>query len=267
LTRGSLFDDHVHSSMSPDARDGVAALCDVALERGLAGLAITDHFDTEPADPGYGHYDCDRLSREVEQARRAYEGRLAILVGAEICFQPVFLPRIVAFLDACPLDFALGSVHWIERELVDRAYLAQHGADAAYEGYLRIVEQAVGTGLFDAIAHLDLPKRHLPPEHGLVDLRPHWAALERILKLMVEQGTALEINVSGWRHGLGEPLPCEAVVRRYRELGGTRITIGTDSHRIGVLGRDIARGQELARRAGFTHVTRFVGRRPLSMPI
>lgn len=267
MTEHLLFDDHVHSAMSPDAKDPVDVLCRAAVDQGLAGLAITDHFDTEPADPGYGHYDFDLLSRAVERARRSYAGQLQILVGAEVCFQPAFLPRIVAFLDACPLDFALGAVHWVERELVDEAYFAHRALDEAYARYFAVVEQAAGTGLFDAIGHLDLPKRHAVPRYGPFDPAPHWPCIERILRLVVERGMALEINASGWRQAPAEPLPAAAVLRRYRELGGTRITVGADSHRVGNLGRDIARTYDLARSLGFTHVTRFVGRQPVAFPL
>jgi histidinol-phosphatase (PHP family) len=250
--------------MSPDARDPLEALCRAALARGLAGLTVTDHFDTEPADLGYGHYDFDRLRTAVEAARRAFGGRLDVLLGAEVCFQPVFLPRIAAFVAACPLDYCLGAVHWVERELVDPAYVERHGA-AGYEAYFAAVEQAVACGLFDAIAHLDLPKRHAPD--GRFDPEPHWARLDRVLRLMVERGTALEINTSGWRRGSGEPLPGEAILRRYRALGGERITIGSDAHSAARLGRDVARAQELARRVGFTHLTRFVELRPVFIPL
>lgn len=253
--------------MSPDARDPVDALCRAALDKGLAGLAVTDHFDTEPADPGYGHYDFDRLSLAVEQARRAYGPQLSVLVATEVCFQPTFLPRIAAFVAACPLDFVMGSVHWVAREFVDQSYFARYTPAEAYTAYFVAVEQAVTCGLFDCIGHLDLPKRHSVPQHGPFDPRPHWAQIERILQLMVERGTALEINTSGWRQAPGEPFPADAILRRYRELGGTRITVGADSHRTADLGRDIARAYDLARAAGFAHVTRFVQRRPEQFPL
>ncbi len=253
--------------MSPDAETPVEALCQAALERGLAGLAITDHLDTEPADPGYGHFDLDRVCLETERARRAYGDRLDILVGAEFCFQPAFLARIVAFVQDSRLDFALGSVHWVRREMVDASYLERHGLEVGCAAYFAAVEQAVACGLFDAIAHLDLPKRHAIAAFGRFDPRPHWARIERILSLMIERGTALEINTSGWRQAPGEPLPGEAILRRYRELGGTRITIGADSHRAADLGCDVERAQHLARRLGFTHVTRFVQRQPVLIPL
>lgn len=43
-------------------------------------------------------------------------------------------------------------------------------------------------------------------------------------------GKGIELNTGGYHYGLGEPNPCTAVIRRYRELGGEIITIGADAH-------------------------------------
>ena len=263
----SLFDDHTHSYHSVDGRDSILDLCQAALQQGLAGLCITDHFDTDPADPGYGRYDLGPMHRQVEEARERYGGRLSILLGAEVCFQPAFARRIADFVAHCPLDFVLGGVHYVHREFVDGGYFARHSADEAYRAYFEAVEAAVSSGLFDSIAHLDMPKRHSSGPCGPFDPRRHWTQIERILQLMVERGTALEINSKGWREVCAEPFPSEAILRRYAELGGTRITIGADGHRAAQVGYGLDRAFDLARRLGFTHVTRFVERRPQLYPL
>lgn len=262
-----LFDAHVHSRFSADGRDAVLDLCQAALERGLAGLTITDHFDTDPLDHGYGRYDPDAICRDVEQARRVFGERLSVLVGAEVCYQPPFARQIADFLQACPLDFALGGVHYVRREYVEAAYFTRRAVEEAYEAYFQAVGQAVQSGLFDSLAHLDLAKRYAPPASGPFDPRRYWEQIERILRLMIEQGIALEINTKALRQGCTAPFPDEAILRRYAELGGTRITIGSDCHKAADLGYRVAWAHDLARSAGFTHVTRFVQRRPRLYPL
>jgi histidinol-phosphatase (PHP family) len=259
-----IFDDHLHSHFSYDGRESISDLCHAAVQRGLAGVTITDHFDTDPSDPGYGRYDYDRIRREVEQARDRYGDRLSILLGAEVCFQPAFTQDIVDFVARCPLDFVLGGVHYVRREFVDGGYFTRHDVDEAYWAYFEAVEAAVQSGLFDSIAHLDMPKRH---SSGPFDPRRYWAQIEHILQLMVERGTGLEINSKGWREVCAEPFPGEAILRRYAELGGERITIGADGHRAAHLGCSVGRACDLARRLGFTHATRFVQRWPQHYPL
>ena len=204
MSQPRLYDDHVHSHFSIDGHDSVLALCQAATENGLAGLAITDHFDTEPSDPGYGTYDFDRLRLAVEQARAVYGGELAILVGAEVCFQPAYARRVADFLRACPLDFVLGSAHYARGEFVDPAYCARHSAAEAYARYFEAVEAVVASGLFDSLAHFDLAKRYATGVHGPFDPAPHWPRIERILRLLIERDMALEINASGWRQAKKE---------------------------------------------------------------
>ncbi len=262
-----LFDDHMHSRCSSDGCETVTALCRAALARGLAGVCITDHFDTDPHDFGYGTYDFDRVLLEVEEARRLYGDRLAIRIGAEVCFQAEFTPRVAAFLRACPLDFCLGSAHYVRREFVDEAYFTRRSPHEAYEGYLDMVEDVVRSGLFDALGHLDLAKRYGTPVCGPFDPGPHWEHIERILRRLVQQGMALEVNTSGWRQAPGEPFPGERILRRYVELGGERVTIGSDAHRAADVGCDVARACGLARRVGLKHITRYRQREAETFPL
>ena len=39
----NLFDSHVHTAHSFDARDGIGEICAHALDHGVMGVAITDH--------------------------------------------------------------------------------------------------------------------------------------------------------------------------------------------------------------------------------
>lgn len=267
MAAGPVFDDHLHSRISVDGHDSVASLCQAALANGLSGLCLTDHYDTEPLDPGYGLYNLDAIVQAVAEARRGYGERLSLLLGAEVCYQPCFAPRIAGFLSSSSLDFVLGSVHWVRREYVEAAYFHRHGPHEAYDLYFQAVEELVASGLCDALGHLDLAKRHGTAIHGPFDPQAHWPRLERILRLLVERGVALEVNTSGWRQAPGEPYPGEAILRRYAELGGTRITIGSDAHQSSDVGRDVARAYEWVRRLGFSHVTRYVQRRPVLYPL
>ncbi|MCL6432285.1 MAG: histidinol-phosphatase HisJ family protein [Anaerolineae bacterium] len=262
-----LYDDHVHSRFSCDARDSLESLCDAAREQGLAGLTLTDHFDTEPSDPGYGWYDYDRTLLEVERIRQQTGPGFSLLLGAEICFQTPFAPRIADFIRSCPLDFALGAVHYARHEFIDPAYFRRHDVHSAYEAYLEAVEELVQSGLFDSLAHLDMPKLHSTPVYGRFAPEHFWEQIERILQLLIRKGMALELNTKGWRQLPGESYPGEAILRRYVELGGTRITIGSDTHDAAHLGYGIERAHVLARRLGLTHLTRYVQRRPQLVPL
>ena len=49
--------------------------------------------------------------------------------------------------------------------------------------------------------------------------------IDTILKELIQYDIALEINTGGYKAGLGVPNPTPDVIRRYRELGGEKITL------------------------------------------
>ena len=53
-----------------------------------------------------------------------------------------------------------------------------------------------------------------------------------------EKGKALECNTAGYKYGLGHPNPHEAILKRYHDLGGELLTIGSDAHRPEEVGKE-----------------------------
>ncbi len=243
------------------------ALCRAALQRGLAGLTFTEHLDTEPSDPGYGYYDFDLLRRDVEEARRAFAGRLELYIGAEVCYQPPFAQRVADLAQVLPLDYVIGSVHYVHHEFIDPSFFRRRPVEEAYDSYFEAVEETVQSGLFDALGHLDVAKRYAVEDCGPFDPQRHWGQIERILRLMIERDVALEFNTSGWRQPPKAPYPDEAILRRYVELGGRRVTLGADAHYAVHVGFEFARAADMLRRVGLTHLTHFVGRKPRFYPL
>ena len=112
------------------------------------------------------------------------------------------------------------------------------------------VEAAARSGLFDTIGHIDVVKRYLHP-HVLPERFAEQPELyEPILRALLESGTALEVNTSGLRHGPAETYPSPAIVARFRELGGERLTIGSDAHRAKHFAWALGDGYDVARSAG-----------------
>jgi histidinol-phosphatase (PHP family) len=62
-------------------------------------------------------------------------------------------------------------------------------------------------------------------------------------------------------------LPHFDILRHYRQLGGTRITIGSDSHRAEYVGYKAAETTDVLRVLGYTHISTFSQRRELPVEI
>ena len=49
------LDSHVHTDQSPDSDVPIDVYAAIAVERGIAELAITDHVDFDPRDPAFAY--------------------------------------------------------------------------------------------------------------------------------------------------------------------------------------------------------------------
>ena len=66
---------------------------------------------------------------------------------------------------------------------------------------------------------------------------------------------------------VGGTLPQRAILRRYRELGGELLTIGSDAHRPQYVGFHFPDAIEMIKSCGFTHLTHYEKRKAVLLPL
>lgn len=274
------FDFHMHTGASPDSHTSPEELANAALAAGLTHIAITDHYEAPPADPNlfpdknprWLAAAADRY-REVEansqkniaavQALTA--GKLSVAMGMELGNPLEDLPRTEELIAAHDFDFLLASQHtnpggpdfYFLQRFPELDLMAE--MDIYFGELLKIVEW----GNFSSLAHLTYPFRYFPADKRPTNTRRWDEIINRILRLLAEKGLALEINTSGLRKEIGEVSPALPLIRRFRELGGELITVGSDAHTPADVGAGIATAVELAEAAGFRYITRYEKRKPI----
>jgi histidinol-phosphatase (PHP family) len=233
--RSLPLDAHLHTSFSPDSNAGIESYARQAVELGVPEIAITDHVDFDPRAPAYAYSTFEERRRAVRDAAHRWEPLgLAIRFGAELTYERIWEDAVRHHLAQHTYDFVIGSVHigadspYIAGRV--EAWVAGRSLPDIVAPYFDEVEAAARSGLFDAIGHIDFVKRYLAPHVTAADLAAAPELIEPVLRALVESGTALEINTSGLRQAAGETYPSSATVARYRELGGERVTVGSDAH-------------------------------------
>jgi histidinol-phosphatase (PHP family) len=231
------LDAHLHTVRSPDANAMLDAYCALAVERGLAELAITDHVDFDPAMPAYAFASFADRERDVrEAARRWADHGLAVRFGVEVTYERRLEDDIRGWLRRHPHDYVIGSVHISDVSPYTasnvRSFVGGRSLGEIVAPYFDDVVGAARSGLFDTIGHLDFVKRYLVPHVLPTDLAAAPELYEPVLLALIDTGTALEVNASGLRQLPRETYPSAAIVARYRELGGAHVTIGSDAHRM-----------------------------------
>jgi len=250
------LDAHLHTNLSPDSEVPIDTFASQAVERGIGEIAITDHLDFEPGAPAYRYVSFDERERTVrEAAERWGERGLAIRFGAEITWDSRWADDIRDHLRHHEYDFTIGSAHVYRGSPYEASNVASWVAGRSLpeiiEPYFSEVERAIRSGLFDAIGHLAVVKRYLAPHVTAADLAAAPELYEPMLHALVDSGTALEINTSGLRQEAREIYPPAHIVERFRELGGERITIGSDAHRADTFAWALDDGYRVATDAGF----------------
>ncbi len=267
-----LADYHLHSTCSPDGTLTMAEVARTALERGLQEICITDHLDTvywETFEPRTT-FDWEESLRQLEEARSLYGDRLTIRHGAELGEAIISFDRAETLLkNTPPLDFIIGSVHTAGEEFqyLDLYYIGKRDMDyydAIMRDYLTQTRKLIAWGKFHVLGHFTLPLRYIYQHTGLrLSFTPYMDEVEEILRMLIDRGIGLELNTNRGDF----PLPEETILRRYRELGGELITLGSDAHTAEHIGIAVESNQALLRRCGFSHFTTYEQGKPIFRPL
>lgn len=256
-----LADCHLHTEFSTDSETPMRAQAERALELGIPAICVTDHMDMDYPQ-GEFWLDTDRYMEAVRRLQEEYRGRLEISFGVELGLMEHLRARQEEYLKKYPFDFVIGSVHLIHGEDPYNGELfRKYGDDEVFREYFRLSHRLLADApSIQSWGHLDYVVRYgQNPE--VYSYRKYADEIDAVLKLLLEKGIALEVNTAGFRT-LGRTNPEPDVLRRYRELGGELITVGSDGHQPEYLGYRFRETEELLRSCGFSYYAVFRQRKP-----
>ena len=261
-----LADYHLHTPLCHHATGWPLEYAAHAVELGLGEIGFADHNPMpEPFDDWrMSLADLPRYLDVVQQARAAFP-QLTIRLGLECDFiagREAWIEELAGMAD---WDFLIGSVHYLPEgwEVDHPKYIGRHAghAEEIWASYWRAYEQCIRSGLFDFVAHPDLPKKFGHRPSG--DLRRFY---EPSVRALAECGVAFEINTAGLRKDCRELYPAPGFVALACEAK-VPLLINSDAHAVGELGAGFAEAVALAKAAGYTHTARFHQRKISSVPL
>jgi histidinol-phosphatase (PHP family) len=247
-------DYHVHTNFSSDGKASMEQMTEQAVTLGLQKICFTDHMDYDYPSLKGGRdfvFDMKEYIKKIAEIKKRYQGRIEIRTGIELGLQPHLKERLNNLLQSCSFDFVIGSSHLVDH--MDPYYPTYWENCNAFDG-------------FHVYGHLDYIIRYAPiqQKEKTVDSYTDYAdVLDECLKTILSHGRGIEVNSSGFKYGLGHPHPSTNILKRYRELGGELITIGSDSHEPKHLCYDFARVADLLKGIGFRYYAVFVQGKPM----
>lgn len=267
----NLVDLHVHTDNSFDGNHSATFFCEKAEVLDLRAIAFTDHCDVDQfiIDSEYEKRIFQAFF-EVSKVRSAFKGKMIVLNGIELG-QPTFdIECSEDIISRYEYDQIIGAIHNLRNKedfyFIENLTLSE--AEDLLKQYFDEIIIMLEWGNFDVLAHLTYPLRYFYSKSNLeIDLSKFDEQIEIILKLAVEKNIALEINTAALRQPLNKLSPEIDIIKRYKEIGGKYVTVGSDAHYAEHLAADIDIAYDAALEAGFECITFFQKRIPMLMKI
>ncbi|MCX7922898.1 MAG: histidinol-phosphatase HisJ family protein [Clostridia bacterium] len=260
-----MFDSHTHSNFSGDSEMCAEAACEAAIMQGLKGIAFTDHLDYDfPEFDEAFLIDFDKYSKFMDDLISKYKNKLTVLKGIEVGIQPHVIEDTAKTVEKYDFDFVIASVHIIDRlDPYRGAFYEGKTREQAFIRYLEEILYCVSAyENYDVVGHIGYIRRYGNLDDRTLTHSEFSDVIDSILKKVIHDGKGIEINTSGYR-SLGTPIPDYDIVKRYKELGGEIITIGSDAHASEHIGYNFDLVKANLLELGFKYTTHFERRKPV----
>ncbi len=267
-----ISDFHTHSSNSGDSDEKMQVLVEEAIKNGIKHLCITEHndFDYPDAPKGYEDEMCDFVLdvdtyyKEYNKLKEKYssDNDFNLYFGVELGLQTHIVNENRDFIKSYPFDFVIASSHLFDKsdpyfptfwEGKDEKELFKRYFESIYENICIFDD-------FDVYGHLDYILRYGKNKDRGIRFADFFDEIDAILHKLIEMGKGIEINTGGLRSGLKFPNPNPHILRRYRELNGEIITIGSDAHSGKNIADSFAVAEDILTECGFKYYTVFKDR-------
>jgi histidinol-phosphatase (PHP family) len=251
-------DYHIHTPLCRHAVGDPIEYVRAAQAAGLAEIGFADH-SPMPQKFDAWRMSIEELPRYVEMVEAVGSPEFPVRLGLECDFIEGDESWIESLAGRASWDYFIGSVHYIAPgwDVDNPKYLSrfkEYPVEEIWDLYWKHYVRCIKTGLFDFVAHPDLPKKFgfRPPG----DLRRYYCPA---IEALAERNVAFEINTAGLRKDAKEAYPALEFLELAHDCG-VALVINSDAHSPDEVGYRFDFARYLARQAGYTKVSRFKNR-------
>lgn len=262
-----LSDFHVHTSFSADSKTPAREQIEAAIKLGMKEICITDHHDHGTREMCHLDFTLDipAYFKALKELSEEYRDRISVRSGIELGLMLREQEALEHLGNTMPADFIIGSSHFIDGydAYAQEFFTSKPSEMAAYRRFFEsTLERVRVLNCFDSLGHLDYIVRYGPTKNTNYRPADYMDVIDEILKVLIRKDKALECSTAGFKYGLGHPHPQEEILKRYRELGGELLTVGSDGHRPQEVGGYFEQIAEIMKSCGFRYYTVYKERKP-----
>ncbi len=260
-------DFHMHSHHSADSQAAMEDMIKSALDKGLKHICFTEHMDhnyppTEEYPGGAWECNVDSYLYELLGYRAKYDRQLEVRFGLEIGMQETVVRENAITAREHEFDFIIGSIHLVNgMDTYWPEFFEGKVPKQAIDEYLQaILNNIKKFENFDVIGHMDYVVRTLPQGESAYKPSDHMDLIEEILNIVIEREKGIELNTSALLKGFSNPNPHRDIIKRYKELGGEIITVGSDAHKPERIATHFDVAEEILKDCGFKYYATYENR-------
>lgn len=256
-----MFDCHVHTDFSTDCSMNIEDAIKASNDNNI-GIIITEHLDLNYMIPGEFTFNVDEYFKKYSSYRNE-----KLLLGIEMGMRPDCIEENRGISKKYNFDFVLGSVHVVESngsyyDIYGNDFYEGRNKKEVYEDYLKYMLQCVREhDYIDSLAHIDYICRYAPYNDNNIYYDEYNELIDEILKELILREKAIEINTRRFEDKEAVEI-LKKIYKRFNDLGGEMITLGSDSHRPENVGKHIHLAKKFADECGLKAVY-FKERKPI----
>lgn len=249
------IDYHMHSVLS-DGKDTYEEMVLSAIAKGMDEIGFSDHVCLKPVDWAIRLEDIAVMTRQILHLKSKYKDQIQIRYGIEMDYFPGREDELKDIIDSIPVDFVIGSVHFIGdwNFDTDQSLYGKWSNDKLYAKYFHLIQLAAQSGLFDTIGHIDIIKKfRIYPETNQDQL------FEDTIRTIKEHNLVVELNTGGLDRPCAEFTPGLRLLELcYKHH--VPVTLSSDAHRTTQIARHFESAISLLTQIGYTEIVGFNNR-------
>lgn len=235
-----MFDTHVHTRFSTDSQMKIEDAIKSAENKNIS-MIITEHMDLKFPEEGLFCFDVQDYFEKYFKYRKDN-----VLLGVELGMKEDCIEESRELVKNNPFDYIIGSVHLIDNlDIYYNKYYEGKSKQEAYEKYLRTLHRSVKAFDFiDSMGHIDYIARYAKYDDKEIYYKDYSEIIDEILKTLVGNDKCLELST----RRLDDKRAIQNIItiyKRFRELGGKNVTIGSDSHVPTAIGNNFSIAREI----------------------
>ncbi len=249
-----MVDQHLHCNFSPDSKADLFDYLKLMEEAGNEYLNLTDHFDYLENLKDLIPFDYMTSMRKQHAFIKSLKE--PVYSGIEVGYNKEHEEKVKNFLSEFDHSIILLSIHDNDENRIQYCIASSYDTptDDVVKLYFKQMLEAVNSSIdFDVLTHIGYVFRYTK---GEVEPLNYLEEVKKVLEALVKKDRALEINTGCLSRGTYDAHTFYAeVLKIYKELGGYKLSLGSDAHSLKDYCRLFEDAKKLLRDNGFNEVT------------